>query len=224
MGSEPFVIECHELSGFDTGSLEDVRRAFERATPCFLRQAWLEREEADFASAVVRTGWRNASLLVFAELTDFDIFNKATQFKQRLWELGDAFEIFLQPVDQGAYIELQVSPENQQLLLRYPHVGALGNAPDNASIESVVVHDKVFNSSTWVRSQEQRWFVFAEISAVLMHRKAGSLSGEQWRFSFSRYDYTRGRKEPVISSTSPHAQPNFHRQQEWGTISFSTGG
>jgi hypothetical protein len=220
MKPEPLMIECRELPDFNAGSLDDVRQAFLGTTPCFLRQAWLKKEEADFKSAVVKTGWRHASLLVFAELIDSDIFSRATRFKQRLWELGDTFEIFLRPVEQEAYVEFQVSPGNQRLPLRYPDAAALRSAWDNGTFESAVVHDKAFHSNTWVRSQEGRWFVFAEIPAESVRSKARPLSGDEWRFSFSRYDYTRGRKEPVISSTSPHTKANFHRQQEWGTISF----
>jgi hypothetical protein len=50
--------------------------------------------------------------------------------------------------------------------------------------------------------------------------RPGPLASAEWLFSFSRYDYTRGRGEPVISSTSPHAAPAFHRQQEWGRLRF----
>jgi hypothetical protein len=31
----------------------------------------------------------------------------------------------------------------------------------------------------------------------------------------------RGGGEPVIASTSPHAEPDFHRQQEWGALNFA---
>jgi hypothetical protein len=44
----------------------------------------------------------------------------------------------------------------------------------------------------------------------------------EWRFSFSRYDYTRGRVAPVISSTSPHAKADFHHQQEWGILRLAS--
>jgi hypothetical protein len=220
MKPELLAIECHELSAFNTGSLDDVRRAFHSATPCFLRQAWLKHEESGFAPGTVRLGWRDESLLVLAELTDSDIFSNATKFNQRLWELGDSFEIFLRPIKQEAYVEFQVSPDNQWLQLRYPDAEALKRARDTGSIENVLVRDKVFHSNTWVRSQERKWFVFADIPAVSVRSKTGSLPGDQWRFSFSRYDYTRGSKQPVISSTSPHTQANFHRQQEWGTVRF----
>jgi hypothetical protein len=218
---KPLMIACRELPDFNTGSLDDVRRAFLSAVPCVLRQAWLEHEEDDFTSAVVKTGWRNTSLLVFAELMDSDIFSRATQFNQRLWELGDTFEIFLQPVGQEDYVEFQVAPGNQQLQLRNMDASAFMRAQDTGSIKSALIHDKAFHSNTWVWPRERQWFVFAEIPAASVRdNKSRLLPGDQWRFSFSRYDYIRGRKEPVISSTSPHIEANFHRQQEWGTIRF----
>jgi hypothetical protein len=44
---------------------------------------------------------------------------------------------------------------------------------------------------------------------------------ERERIRFSRYDYTRGMGEPVLSSTSPHRRLDFHRQHEWGTLDFA---
>lgn len=220
MKPELLAIECHELPAFNTGSLDDVRRAFHSATPCFLRQAWLKHAEADFAPGIVRLVRLGESLLVFAELTDTDIFSNATKFNQRLWELGDSFEIFLRPIEQEAYVEFQVSPDNQRLQLRYPDAAALGRARDSGSIEEVLVPDKIFHSNTWVRPQERKWFVLVDIPAASVRSETRSLPGDHWHFSFSRYDYTCGRQEPVISSTSPHIEANFHRQQEWGAIRF----
>jgi hypothetical protein len=60
--------------------------------------------------------------------------------------------------------------------------------------------------------------VLAAVPAALAGADTGSLSGSSWRMSFSRYDYTRGSSAPVISSTSPHAAPSFHRQHEWGRL------
>jgi hypothetical protein len=36
-------------------------------TTCFLRRAWLEHEEADFAPMFAIPGWRGKLLFVFAE-------------------------------------------------------------------------------------------------------------------------------------------------------------
>jgi hypothetical protein len=76
-----------------------------------------------------------------------------------------------------------------------------------------------FFSKTWVKPEIQRWFVLARVAGRMIERK-DDLSGSRWAFSFGRYDYTRGQNVPVISSTSAHTKPDFHRQQEWGTIQF----
>ncbi|HVU28269.1 MAG TPA: hypothetical protein VHG71_11115 [Verrucomicrobiae bacterium] len=213
------TIKCLSLSAFDTSELKAVREVFRPAARLALGQAWLEREEHDFAPAFVRVGWRGNSLLVFAEVIDFDIFNAATALNQRAWELGDVFEIFLQPTDQPAYVEFQVTPNNQRVQLRFTNAVAAENVRRNGSMESVLIPDEAFFSRTWVQPGAC-WYVYAEISAEKLFRQAGPLQGRQWRFSFSRYDYTRGREQPVISSTSRHAEPDFHRQPEWGVMSF----
>ncbi|MDB6018008.1 MAG: hypothetical protein JWR19_2497 [Pedosphaera sp.] len=220
---KPSLIHCREFPAFAADNLESVRLAFRGATPCSLRQAWLQKEETDFAPAMVRVGWRSESLLIFAELTDVDVYNQATSLNQRIWELGDTFEIFLRPVTQESYVEFHVSPNNQRLQLRFKDAGALDHVRKTGSIESVVVVGEAFRSTTWVRPETQQWFAYAEIPASSVSDRSGPLNGCQWSFSFSRYDYTRGRKEPVISSTSGHAQPNFHRQHEWGMMNFCRG-
>ena len=60
----------------------------------------------------------------------------------------------------------------------------------------------------------------ATIPADAVRETPRDLAGDRWKFSFSRYDYTRGHGAPVISSTSPHAQPGFHRLHEFGELRF----
>jgi hypothetical protein len=214
------VIRCRNLPEFTVDDFESVRLAFQDATPCALKQSWLKQEEADFAPAVVRTGWQQSSLLVFTELTDKDIFTHATGPNQRAWELGDVFEMFLRPDGQKCYVEFHVAPNNQRLQLRFADSGALERVRSTGSLEEVIIKDQAFHSMTWMRPELGKWFVYAAIPAASVCEQPKPLEGCQWRFSFSRYDYTRGRTEPVISSTSPHAEPSFHRQQEWGMIKF----
>lgn len=208
------------LPGFNGTDLESVRRAFHSAAPCRLRQAWQERESSNFAPALVRTGWRHNSFLVYAELTDADIFTQASGLNQRLWELGDAFEIFLRPEGDEAYVEFQVAPNNQRLQLRYVSRAALDRARKTGSLADALIPGAAFRSKIWIEDQNSRWHIFAEIPAQVVCGSTDSLGGGRWHFSFSRYDYTQGVAEPVISSTSPHAEANFHRQQEWGVLSF----
>lgn len=218
--SVPPLLQCFRLPAFESGSLENVLQAFEHAAPCPLHQAWLAKEAEDFAPAFVRIGWRESSLLVFAELTDADIHSRATEHGQRLWELGDAFELFLKSDEQDSYVEFHISPNNLRLQLRFAGRDAVERIRSGASLDEVVMKGEAFDSRTWVQPDSKRWCVFAEIPASSVCDQTKPLAGRQWRFSFSRYDYTRGKSEPVISSTSPHPKADFHRTQEWGMIQF----
>ncbi len=213
-------IQCEPLPPFDRTNLESVQRAFQSAVPCSFRQAWLDQEEAGFSPGTVRMGWRENSLLVFAELTDMDIFNGATKLNQRTWELGDVFEIFLRSSKKASYVEFHVTPQNQRLQLHYPDAGIAEWARKQGRLDDVFVRHEVFYSKTWVDARRNRWWVFAEIPAGEVSGSNEPVENTQWRFSFGRYDYTRGASNPVISSTSPHARPDFHCQHEWGVLTF----
>lgn len=213
-------IHCRKLPPFSGTDLQSVRRAFRDATPCSLGEAWLPEPEPDFQPGVGRTGWRDSSLLVFAELTDGDIFSRATTLNQKTWELGDVFEIFLRPVNQVAYAEFHVTPNNQRLQLRIPNEPALRAAQRSGVFERFFVTGDVIRTSTWVLPEARLWCIYAEIPAAAVCEKPAPLPGQEWLFSFSRYDYTRGRSAPVISSSSQHQIADFHRQQDWGKLAF----
>src|SRR5208282_1675196 len=125
------AIRCLPLPAFDASDLKAAREAFRQAVPCALGQAWLEKAEPDFAPALVRVGWRENSLLLFAELTDRDIFTRATAPNQRMWELGDTFEIFLGLLGEPSYAELHVTPNNLHLQLRFPDACAVAQSQRN---------------------------------------------------------------------------------------------
>ena len=220
-GSGP-RLECGPLPAFDESNLESVRHAFQSAAPCSMGQAWQAKASENFAPAMVRTGWRDGAVLIYAELTDTDIFTRADGLNQRTWELGDAFEMFLRPEGQEAYVELQVTPNNQRLQLRYANRASLDLARQSGSCEHALIPGAAFRSRTWIEESPSRWHVFAEVSALLVCGSGAVPTGGLWHFSFSRYDYTRGQDEPVISSTSPHAEANFHRQEEWGLMIFKS--
>ena len=213
-------IHCGKLPPFSVTDWESVRQTFRAATPCVLGQAWLPAPEPDFEPAIVRTGWRGSDLLMFAELTDADIFSRATALNQKTWELGDAFEIFLRPVEQTAYAEFHITPNNQRLQLRIPNEPALRAAQKSGVVEPFFMLGDVIRTSTWVMPAARLWCAYAEIPAAAVCEKPTPLPGSEWLFSFSRYDYTRGRNEPVISSSSPHQIADFHRQQDWGRLAL----
>jgi hypothetical protein len=218
MSKIPPQMTCGELAAFDPASLEAVRAAFARADLCSLQQGWRPEPEPDFAPATVRAGRRGNSLLVFVELEDADVFTRATKLNERMWELGDTLEIFLSPEKSPGYVEFHVTPNNQRLQLCFPDTEALRRAQATDAFDVFLLAGKVFYSHTWVVAQ--KWFVYAEIPAVPVCGANQPLAGTRWRFSFSRYDFTRGRIRPILSSTSPHAQPDFHRREEWGFLNF----
>ena len=197
-----------------------MRSAFQSATPCLLQQAWRDDNAAGFSPAVVRTGWRGSSLLVFASLMDMDIFNDATKLNQRTWELGDVFEMFLQSASKESYVEFHVTPHNQRLQLRYNNGRAAEEARRTGSLEDVLIWGEAFYSITWIEKRRCHWYVYAEIPALAVCGSDEPIENTQWRFSFGRYEYARGIKEPILSSTSPHAKPDFQRQHEWGVLTF----
>lgn len=220
----PPQLKCRALPAFDADKLDAVRGAFARADGCGLRQAWLPAPEPDFTPATVRVGWRGHSLLVFAELADADIFSRATAPNQRMWELGDVLEIFLAPENSASYAEFHVTPNNFRLQLRFPDTATLRRAQAENRFDHLLLPDGVFHSRAWAQPENNKWYAFAEIPAAVVGGADQPLAGKKWRFSFSRYDYIRGRRQPIFSSTSPHTQPDFHRREEWGTLIFDQPG
>jgi hypothetical protein len=213
-------ILCGELPAFNESDLLAVQHAFRTVKPCQMLQAWRSKISPGFAPASVRVGWREDCLLVFAELTDHDIYSYATGINQRLWELGDAFEIYLRPDGQADYIQLDITPNNHWMQLRITSAEALRCAQTANEFAGLVMPGNWFRTATWLFPEKDQWFVYAAIPARAVCGRDRLNPKERWHFSFSRYDYTRGDLEPVISSTSPHAEANFHRQQEWGVIRF----
>jgi hypothetical protein len=128
--------------------------------------------------------------------------------------------MFLRPVKMESYVEFHVTPNNQRLQLHYASGPAADAIRKTGALETALVGGQAFDSLTWIA--EGMWEVYAEIPALAVCGADVPLDNKQGRFSFARYDFTRGVYAPVISSTSPHARPDFHRQHEWGMLTFRT--
>ena len=210
------TIRCHALPTFDANNLDEVRAAFSAGQPCPLGQAWREKGDPKSAPGQIRTGWRHDSLLIFAELTDNDIYSHATGANQLMWTLGDTFEMFLRPAGQQEYTEFHVTPNNHRLQLRLSDADAYRTK----AVSEMLLGVDAFHSVTWVQPENYKWFVYAAIPVSAFSQHPPLTAEMCWHFSFCRYDYTRGESDPVISSTSPHTVANFHNQQDWGQLTF----
>ena len=167
-------------------------------------------------------GWQPDAMLVLAELHDDDIFNPIEKFNDPAYQHGDVFEMFLRPENQDVYYEFHVSPGNQHFQLRIPSAAAFhGLSRSRAgSIDPWYIKETVFQSRAQMLHAEHLWRVVARVPFAVVMETEPFQPGCRWKFSFSRYDYTHGRAKPVLSSTSPHTRLGFHRQEEWGTLTF----
>ncbi len=202
------MTSCKTLPEFDSSNLESVLKAFVNAPAIALGQFWLPQAEPDFLGAEVRVGRVADQLLVLATIPDVDIFTRVTEPNQRTWELGDVFEIFLKPESENHYREFHVTPANIRTQLGFSAEGATRE----------VLPDGIFESRVWIESG--RWIVLASIPCRVITNRSSIENGERWRFSFCRYDAFQDWRMPVLSSTSPHPIPKFHRLAEWGLLVF----
>lgn len=216
------TIACRQVKIADTESWNAIEKAFSTADPVSFQQGWREDLQEGFRPAAVRTGWDDRHLLVYAELEDDDIFNPVTGYNEPAFQHGDVFEMFLRPVGQDAYFEIHVSPLNQKFQLRIPSAEIfkapklVPGIPPEWFIRDVEIESRVL-----VDLQCGCWRVLAMIPLNLVSENKRTAFGDEWCFSFCRYDYTRGGQAPVLSSTSPHKVINYHRQEEWGRIQFA---
>lgn len=203
-----FPLHCQILPAFDLKKRESIISAFAGITPILMGQSWLATPEPEFLPAEVCVGRLGNSLIVSATLPDSDIFTKATDANQRTWELGDVFEMFLKPEGEDFYRELHITPENTRTQLAFAAEGTPGE----------FLPDGIFASHVWIESGH--WQVLAAIPAVVVTGREEISPGEKWHFSFCRYDAFQVDRKPILSSTSPHPVPKFHRPAEWGVMVF----
>ncbi len=211
----PPQIRCLPIALNGSGHWDHIDDSFRNSDRVKRVQAWRSKPDPGFRPASVRTGWKDRSLFVYAVLQDDDIFNPVTKFNTPAFQHGDVFEIFLRPNGQEAYFEFHVNPNNQQFRLTIPSAEAFRVQREITGIPpSWFNTDPVLDSQVWVEPEQNRWRVLATLTLDQIAQVDG------WLFSFSRYDYTRGAPAPVLSSSSPHPEIDFHRQQEWGRLRF----
>jgi hypothetical protein len=217
-------MRCAPLPRFDLDDWPAIHRLFAGLPAWKLKQEWLVRPSVGLRPGFCSMGTWADALVVYAALQDEDIFNPVHEFNEVAFTRGDAFEMFLRPQGQDAYYEFHVTPHNQRLQLRFESATAfrsLPRKPDKQALDACKVHGSLFDSRTQITIEQSAWYVVAVIPFASVVETPEAAGRMRWRFSASRYDYTRGRARPVLSSTSPHTMCDFHRQQEWGGLTLS---
>ncbi|MEX1119043.1 MAG: carbohydrate-binding family 9-like protein [Terrimicrobiaceae bacterium] len=161
--------------------------------------------------------WTPAALHVRAEMEDKEVFTRATEDNQKMWELGDVFEMFLMVDGQSDYIELHVTPNNKRLHLHLPGVGGKARPEDQAlSFEKMIVEPVEFSSSA--KRLKDGWSVSATIPASVFGLNKLE-PGKRLRVAFARYDATSGRPT-ILSTSASHPVVSFHRPAEWSSVTL----
>ena len=190
--------------------------------PLPLGQAWLKEPSGNFLPGAISVAWTPDFLYVFATLTDADIFNPVTEFNQPAYLTGDIFEILVRAEKSDAYFEFHITPFGQVLQLKYPQSHSLADFAASASNQSVAdafrFPPRVLEAETEISPGQKNWKVLAKVPAQILSITGRFSPGDRLKVSFCRYDYTRSRPEPELSSTSDHPVRSFHRLEEWRTM------
>ncbi len=196
--------------------------AFDKAPQWELQQYWLEERAPTFAPATVRFFRDGDALLIYGEMEDVSIGNPADPWNAYLYKFGDTLEYFIDFPDQSGYLELHVGPKGQRLQLRFPEDGIAGLKERGETVDDCLVDsEELFRVQVEVDSDNNQWRVLGRVPFSSLTIADSDKPLPDTRISISRYDYTEGNEKPVISSTSPHEAPSFHRRHEWRTLKLS---
>jgi hypothetical protein len=165
--------------------------------------------------------WDDDALYFAATMTDAELRASGTKRNDRLW-LGDVFELFFKPsADRPEYYEFQVNPRSVILELAFPRRGfdfaTLAARPPLGMSAAAVVDGTLDQPGdvdrSWTAEGRIPWSLFATTGG----RPA---PGSSWRFALCRYDYGPDGTDPVMMSSAPLSQRNFHRYEDYGLLHF----
>jgi hypothetical protein len=181
---------------------------------------WQKRKAKTATKA--RLLWDERYLYFAAELEDSDLFGQVKDHNGRIWH-DDVFELFFKPdADKLTYYEFQVNVLNTRLELFLPSRGAGGYdrfAPlTKFGMESAVKLQGTLGD--W-KDKDTGWTIEGRIPWTAFDASGGRpRPGGKWRFALCRYDYSVAFDAVETSSTAPLTQPNFHRYEDYGELTF----
>jgi hypothetical protein len=181
---------------------------------------WLHRPAKTGTKA--RLLWDDNYLYFAAEMEDSDLYADVVQRNGMTWT-NDVFELFFKPsVKKLAYYEFQVNAANTPLELFFPSRGSGGYqrfAPlTRFGMESAVKLDGTLNNPA---DQDKGWTVEGRIPlSAFLSSGDKPRPGAKWRFALCRYDYSVAFEQVETSSTARLTEPDFHRYEDYGELTF----
>jgi hypothetical protein len=181
---------------------------------------WLKRKAKTATKAALL--WDDQYLYFSADMEDSDLYADIKERNGQTWT-NDVFELFFKPSEKDLrYYEFQVNAANTQLELYLPSRGSGGyqrfGPLTRLGMESAVVLRGTLND--W-NDKDNGWTVEGRIPWTAFRAAGGKPKpGAVWRFALCRYDYSVAFDQPELSSTAPLTQPNFHRYEDYGELTF----
>jgi hypothetical protein len=181
---------------------------------------WQKRRPKTATKA--RLLWDDKYLYFTAEMEDTDLYADIKERNGMTWN-NDVFELFFKPrQNKLAYYEFQVNAANTQLELFLPSRGSGGYqrfAPlTKFGMKSAVKLQGTLNDWT---DKDTGWTVEGRIPLTAFETTGDKpKAGDKWRFALCRYDYSVAFDRVETSSTAPLTQPDFHRYEDYGELTF----
>jgi hypothetical protein len=181
---------------------------------------WQKRQPKTATKA--RLLWDENYLYFTADMEDTDLYADVKERNGMTWN-NDVFELFFKPrKDKLAYYEFQVNAANTQLELFLPSRGSGGYqrfAPlTKFGMKSAVKLRGTLNN--W-QDKDEGWTVEGRIPLTAFETSGDKpKAGDKWRFALCRYDYSVAFDRIETSSTAPLTQPDFHRYEDYGELTF----
>jgi hypothetical protein len=165
--------------------------------------------------------WDDDALYYAGSMTDAELRSYGTKRNDTLWD-GDVFELFFKPsAEKPEYFEFQANPRMLVFEMAFPKRGDYGGKFSEAPIlgnKAVVALDGTLDQPG---DRDLGWTVEGRIPwSAFANGKAKPKPGDEWFFALCRYDYGPQGTKPVLMSSAPLTQPNFHRYEDYGKLRF----
>jgi hypothetical protein len=191
------------VSDFALGDWTRTREVMRAGLHLPLGQAWQAQTDPRLAPGEAFLGVQGDWLVFYGKVRDEKPANPARRLNELGYTMGDVLEIFVRDDRGPLYYEFHVTPENQRLQLRFPDAQSLrGGKP----VETWTVADDIFESATQIAPGQDGW-------ELLLRTDLARLFGSRPKrihFLIGRYDYQPGQPKPVLSSSAPLTECNFH--------------
>lgn len=154
---------------------------------------------------VFRLSGGNGQLRLSALMQSDTVMTRAEENNQRLWELGDVLEFFIQLAGHDDYYEFQLAPNGRTLKL---------HMPNDRTFRTIPFEKRFCNVPLQVRNviSHSRRLVYSEMTVPLTGLEGGDAAAKI-RYLVGRYHYTGD--VPEISASTHMPGGEFHNTAAW---------